>query len=145
MSEDNNEMVVRELYSAFKHRNFSALKDCLTTDVKWFAIGPPSIIPSAGTRFGPDQVEQYFVTLEDIEGVEVIEPWEFVVARDKVFVTGALERRSHLTGNFNQSLWVHIFTLRKGKVSDFRAFYDTEAAVTSLIGYVHQQSLLRAS
>jgi ketosteroid isomerase-like protein len=145
MSDQDNLRVVRNAYGAYRDRNFDALRECLAKDVKWFAIGPPNLIPTAGTRFGPAQVEQYFVTLEDIEGVESFEPKEFLVLDDKVVAMGDLERRSHLTGNFNQSPWIHVFTLRNGKISDFRAFYDTAAAVTALMGVAEPRPLRRAS
>jgi ketosteroid isomerase-like protein len=145
MSEQDNLKVVKDTYRAYRERNFDILRECLATDVKWSAIGPPYLIPTAGTRFGPDQVEQYFITLEDVEGVQSLEPIEFIVADDKVVVIGELERRSHLTGNLNQSPWVHIFTLRNERISDFRAFYDTGEAVTALMGFAQPQSLRKAS
>ena len=58
MSELDNLKVVRDVYLAYRDRNFDALRNCLAEDVKWFAIGPPDVIPTAGTRYGRDQVEQ---------------------------------------------------------------------------------------
>jgi ketosteroid isomerase-like protein len=132
MSELDNLKVVRDLYLAYRDRNFDALRNCLAEDVKWFAIGPPDIIPTAGTRYGQDQVEQYFVTLDDMEAIESFEPEEFILEGDKVVAMGDLERRVDSKGRVLQSPWVHVYTVRNGKITDFRSFYDTAAAVTAL-------------
>jgi ketosteroid isomerase-like protein len=134
MSELDNLKVVRDVYMAYRDRNFDALRNCLAEDVKWFAIGPPDAIPTAGTRYGRDQVEQYFVTLDDIEAIQSFEPQEFIVEGDKVVAMGNLKRRVDSTGSVLQSPWVHVYSLRNGKISDFRSFYDTAAAVTALAG-----------
>ena len=132
MSELDNLKVVRDVYLAYRDRNFDALRNCLAEDVKWFAIGPPDVIPTAGTRYGRDQVEQYFVTLDDIEGIESFEPKEFILEGDKVVAMGDLERRVDSKGRVLQSPWAHVYTVRNGKITDFRSFYDTAAAVTAL-------------
>src|SRR6267142_3842581 len=132
MSELDNLKVVRDVYLDYRDRNFDALRHCLAKDVKLFDIGPPDIIPTAGTRYGRDQVEQYFVTLDDMEAIRSFEPEEFIVEGDKVVAMGDLERRVDSTGSVIQSPWVHVYILRNGKISDFRSFYDTAAAVTAL-------------
>ena len=132
MSDNDNLNVVKDAYQAYRDRNFRALRNCLTDDVKWFAIGPPDEIPTAGTRYGRDQVEQYFVTLERTEEVNGFEPREFIAQGDNVVAIGELQRRVKKTGSLISSPWIHVFTLRKGKISEFRSFYDTAAAVTAL-------------
>ena len=134
MSELDNLKVVRDAYLAYRDRNFDALRNCLTEDVRWFAIGPPDVIPTAGTRYGRDQVEQYFETLEGMEAIQSFEPDEFIVEGDKVVAIGDLERHVDSTGSVIQSPWIHVYILRNGKISDFRSFYDTAAAVTALAG-----------
>ena len=140
MSELDNLKVVRDAYMAYRDRNFDALRNCLAKDVRWFAIGPPDLIPTAGTRYGRDQVEQYFAILDGTENIQSLEPKEFIVEGDKVVAMGDLERRVDSTGSLFQSPWVHVFTLRNGKISDFRSFYDTAAAVTALAGAVELQA-----
>ena len=132
MSEQDNLNVVKDAYLAYRDRNFDALRNCVAEDVKWFAIGPPNLIPTAGTRYGPDQVEQYFATLDQREDIQSFEPEEFIIDGDKVVAMGHLERRVDATGKLVKSPWAHVFTLRDGRISDFRSFYDTAAAVTAL-------------
>ena len=146
MSEHDNLNVVRDAYLAYRERNFDALRNCLAEDVKWFAMGPPDLIPTAGTRYGHDQVEQYFVTLDGQEDIKSFEPEEFIIEGDKVVAIGDLKRRVDSTGSLLLSPWVHVFTLRNGKITDFRSFYDTAAAVTALVdGVQSRASNLRAA
>lgn len=132
MSEQDNLNVVLDAYLACLNRNFDALRKCLAEDVKWFAIGPPDLIPTAGTRYGHDQVEQYFEALDLVEDIQSFEPEEFIVEGDKVVAMGVLKRRVDANGKVLQSPWVHVFTLRNGRICDFRSFYDTAAAVSAL-------------
>ena len=132
MSEYDNLSVVKDTYLAYRQHNFPALRECLASDVRWFAIGPPDAIPSAGVRYGPDQVEQYFATLEDVEGVSSFEPREFIAERDKVVAIGDLDRKVKSTGSTINSPWIHVFTLRRGKIAEFQSFYDTAAAINAL-------------
>ena len=98
MSEYDNLNVVKEIYSAYRGRNIPALLNHLADDVRWFSIGPPEIIPTAGTRYGRNQVEQYFATLDGMEELEGFEPQEFIVQGDKVVAIGDLERYVPSTG-----------------------------------------------
>ena len=132
MSEQDNLSVVMDAYLAFRNRNFDALRKCLAEDVKWFAIGPPDLIPTAGTRYGHDQVEQYFATLDSRENIQSFEPEEFIIEGSKVVAMGYLKRRVDAKGNLLRSPWVHVFKLRNGRITDFRSFYDTASAVTAL-------------
>ena len=92
MSEYDNLNVVKDTYLAYRDRDIPALLNCLADDVKWFSLGPPDIIPTAGTRYGRRQVEQYFATLEDAEEVGSPEPQEFIAEGDKVVAIGDLQR-----------------------------------------------------
>jgi ketosteroid isomerase-like protein len=132
MSEHDNLNVVRDAYLAYRDRNPDALRNCLAEDVKWFAIGPPDLIPTAGTRYGRHQVERYFATLEDAEEVRSLEPQEFIAEGDKVVAIGNLQRHVTSTGSVINSPWIHVFTLQKGKITEFRSFYDTAAAIAAL-------------
>jgi ketosteroid isomerase-like protein len=100
--------------------------------VKWFAIGPPEMIPTAGTRYGRDQVEEYFATLEGAKEVASLEPHEFIVEGDKVVAIGDLQRYVKSTGSVINSPWIHVFTLRQGKIAEFRSFYDTAAVIAAM-------------
>lgn len=131
MSEHDNLNVVKDTYLAYRDRDIPALLNCLADNVKWFSLGPPDI-PTAGTRYGRRQVEQYFATLEDAEDVESLEPKEFIAEGDKVVAIGDLQRHGGSTSTLINSPWIHVFTLQKGKITEFRSFYDTAATIAAL-------------
>ena len=132
MSEYDNLNIVKEIYSAQRGRNIPALLDFLANEVRWFSIGPPGIIPTAGTRYGREQVKQYFETLDGMEELENCEPREFIVQGDKVVAIGDLQRYVPATDSRKNSPWIHVFTLEQGKITEFRSFYDTAATIAAL-------------
>jgi len=134
MHEHENVDVVKDAYRAFSEGNLDALLECLDDNVKWFAIGPPHIIPTAGTRYGPEQVSQYFSLLEANGQLRCLKATEFIAQDDKVVAIGELVSDVKATGSSVRSPWVHVFTLRRGRISEFRSFYDTAAVITALEG-----------
>ena len=122
-----NKNVVKDVYAAFQRGNIPALLICLTEDVHWFSIGPPMLIPTAGTRYGRDQVEEYFATFESIEEVESFTPLEFIAEGEKVVAIGEMRSRIKRTNTLIKTPWG--LTFRNGKISDFRSFCDTAAVV----------------
>ena len=134
MNEDINVKSVKDAYMAFQDRNIPALLRCLTDDVRWFEVGPQDVIPTAGTRKGREQVGEFFRTLEASEDVQSFRPQHFVAQADMVAVLGELTSRVRSTGSVINSPWVHVFTLSAGKISEFRSFYDSAAAVAAYGG-----------
>ena len=134
MNEDINVKSVKDAYMAFQDRNIPALLRCLTDDVQWFEVGPQDVIPTAGLRKGRKQVEEFFTTLEATEDVQSFRPQNFIAQGDMVVVLGELTSRVRSTGSVINSPWVHVFKLSAGKISEFRSFYDSAAAVTAYGG-----------
>jgi uncharacterized protein len=128
MYEHENVNIVKEAYRAISEGNFDALFECLADDVKWFAIGPPELIATAGTRYGPKEVEQYFSLLD---ANRELQPEEFIADGDKVVAIGEMRSNVKSTGSVIRSPWVHVFRIRQGKISDFRSFYDTAAVIAA--------------
>jgi len=129
MNEQDNVAVVKAAYAAFQQGEIPALLERLTSDIKWFAVGPPGIIPTAGTRYGRNQVSQYFSILSATEEIQSFQAEEFIVDGNTVVSIGTLRTRVRETGGLLQTPWVHIFSFRNGKISEFRSFYDSAAAV----------------
>jgi uncharacterized protein len=132
MLEYENVEVVKDIYRAAQEGNMDALLECLTDDIKWFAIGPPDLIPTAGTRYGPEQVSQYFSLLATNGELRTLQPEEFIAEDDKVVAIGQLLTEVKTTGSLIRSPWVHVFTLRRGQICEFRSFYDTAAVIAAL-------------
>jgi len=132
MHERESVDVVKDAYRAVSEKNFDVLRECLDENVKWFAIGPPHLIPTAGTRYGIEQVEQYFRLLEMSGDLKMLTPLEFIAEDNKVVAIGEQESQLGRNGTSNKTPWVHVFTLRRDLICEFRAFYDTAGAVSAL-------------
>lgn len=128
MNEYDNVATVKAFYAAFQQSNIPGLLEYLTPDIKWFAVGPPRVIPTAGTRYGRNQVAQYFFILSETEEIHTFQANEFIAEGNVVVAIGTLETRLKDTGKILRTPWVHVFGFYRGKVSEFRSFYDSDAA-----------------
>lgn len=129
MAEQENVRVVQEAYAAFKRGDIPSVLDACTDDVDWFLPGLPDIILVAGQRRGREQVGQFFAAINEHQEVQQFDPQEFIAQGDKVVVLGHYQWRIKTTGRPFESDWVHVFTLRDGKIAKFREYYDTAAGV----------------
>ena len=145
MNEGNNVNTVKDAYQAYKDRNMKALLKCLTDDVQWFEVGPPDLIPTAGTRKGREQVGEFFAVLEASEDVQSFTPQRFVTQGDTVVVLGELKSRVRSTNNLITSPWIHVFTIKDGKISEFRSFYDSAAAVEAYVNVYSRSAKARTT
>jgi ketosteroid isomerase-like protein len=129
MNELDHIAVVKAAYAAFQQGDIPALLEQLTPDIKWFAIGPPHIIPTAGTRYGRNQVAQYFSVLSASEEIKRFQVEEFIAEGNRVVAIGTSKIRLRDTATILETPWVHIFNFHNGKISEFRSFYDSAASV----------------
>jgi ketosteroid isomerase-like protein len=130
MAEAENINVAREGYDNFKTGSIAALVKQMTEDVVWQL---PEIegVPLAGVRTGRAGVAEFFSTLaRDQEAIE-FDPREFIAQNDKVVSLGHYRRRVRETSREFESDFVHIFTIRDGKISGFREHFDTAAAAAA--------------
>ena len=128
MSERTNTDVVQQGYEALGRGDIPAVLDLLTDDVEWIHQGP-SVIPFAGTRHGHEGVAESFSLLDEHLEFEQFEPREFVAQGDTVVVLGFERSVSKATGHTIEQEWVHVYTLRDGKIAKARFFDDTAAYV----------------
>ena len=127
MSEQDNLQIVKEAYAAFKRGDIPAILNTLSDDVVWFLPGQTSLVPVAGERRGREEVGQFFAALDENQEVKEFEPQEFIAQGEKVVVLGQYRWRVKSTGREFSSDWVHVFTVRDGKVAGFKEYYDTDA------------------
>ena len=131
--EQKNVEVVKENYAAVGRGDIPALLDLLTEDVDWSMQGP-SVIPWAGARRGRQQVAEFFALLGQTLEFQRFEPREFIAQGETVVVIGYERSLVKPTGRTFEQEWVHVYTLRDGKISKFRIFEDTAAQVAALGG-----------
>ena len=127
MSEPENTATVKQAYDNFKTGNIQALLDQMSDDVTWQL---PEIegVALAGKRTG---VGEFFATVARDQEVREFEPREFIAQGDKVVSLGNYRWRVKDTGREFKSDFVHIFTIRDGKIVRFREHLDTAAAAAA--------------
>jgi ketosteroid isomerase-like protein len=134
MTEQENVQVVQRLYAAFQQGDFAAFLNTLADEVKWFVPGPKQILPWAGLRKGREQVAQFFTEYAQTAEIQQFEPREFIAQGERVVVLGYRRDRVKATGRSFESEWAQVFSLRAGKIVNFRGYIDTAAIVAAFRG-----------
>jgi hypothetical protein len=120
-----NVKLVRSLYDAFLRGDIATIVQALTPDATWEVTGRRSDHPLLGRRHGPQGAQEFFQTLAETQEPTDFSPRDFHAADDKVFVLGHYGWKMRKTGRTIESDWIHVFTIKDGKVKAFREFTDT--------------------
>jgi ketosteroid isomerase-like protein len=123
---NSNADVVRQAYDAFASGDIPGLLELLDERVAWSA---PATLPQGGAFHGKDGALRFFQgvgaaweTLKvDAEAIGALGP-DLVVA--VVHGAGVLRGAGH--GEYGA---VHVFTLKDGKITQFREFVDLDGAL----------------
>ena len=117
--------LIQSLYAAFGRGEIAAIVAAVTPDIEWRLNGSRSDHPLLGTWNGPKGVQAFFDELARLQNFSEFTPREFLFAGGRVFVLGHYAATMRTTGRKAVSDWVHIFTVREGKVAAFLEFTDT--------------------
>jgi ketosteroid isomerase-like protein len=127
MSTQENKQVVMEGYQHYKNGEIEQLLDSYHEEAEW--VTPESeLIPFSGNFHGRSGIAEFFAKLDAALQTIRFEPTQFIAEDDKVVVLGEGSWQAKPTGREYDSPWVHIFSLRDGKVARFEVFYDTAAS-----------------
>jgi ketosteroid isomerase-like protein len=116
---------IQSLYAAFGRGEIATIIAAMTPDSTWQLVGRPSDHPLLGTRKGKAGVQEFFDTLAKTQDATEFSPREFYPSGDKVFVLGHYAWKLRKTGRTAESDFIHIFTVKNGKVVQFQEFTDT--------------------
>ena len=116
---------VQSLYAAFGRGDVATIIAGASPDIDWESVGRQSDFPAFGPRKGAKEVQEFFKTVAENEDFSDFTPREFYAADDRVFVLGSYTLKVKKTGKPVASEWVHVFTLKDGKVTRFREHTDT--------------------
>lgn len=116
---------VQSLYAAFGRGDVATIIAGLAPDIDWQTVGRQTDFPTLGARKGAKEVQDFFKLVAEHEDFSDFTPREFYAADDKVFVLGSYTLTLKATGQAIASEWVHVFTLKNGKVTRFREHTDT--------------------
>ena len=134
MSIEENKGLVQQLYASFGRGDIPAILDSLTDDVEWHVMGPPDIVPWAGTRRGREQAAEFFRGVGETLDIERFEARAMVAEGDTVVVVGWERSRVKSTGRIYEDEWVQVFRLRQGRIAAFREFNNSAAWVAAYRG-----------
>jgi uncharacterized protein len=127
MSNANVELV-QGLYAAFGRGEIGTITKAMAPGSTWEVVGRASDFPTLGPRRGADGVQSFFEDVGQHLTFSEFSPQEFHAVDDKVFVLGRYAMTVKKTGKPLSSDWIHVFTIRDGKVAAFREFTDTAQA-----------------
>ncbi len=127
MTENANADVVQGFYDNFLAGDLDAVVALLSPDFMLVYSGPP-LIPSAGTWNGHEGFRDWANTaLQGHLPPESLNIEGFIVQGDKVAVPGHVTLRVKTTGKTCETDFLHLFTLRAGKIASWLDFFDTFA------------------
>ena len=122
--------VVQSAYAAFGRGDVSAILSLIADEVEWKFCGAKGL-PYTGTFRTKDEIAKWFASIPEVEDIVVFEPREFIPAGDNVTVLGWERTRARPSGKLFETEWVHIFTVRDGRIVRFWGIYDTEASAAA--------------
>ena len=130
MSEQENVRIVEQGYEAFRRGDIPAVLNLMAESVEWETPGGDAI-PHAGTRRGQAGVAEFFQILDETEEVQQFEPRTMLSQGEIVVALGHYRARVKSTGRVVGCDWVHVFTVRDGRITKFQEFYDTAAVASA--------------
>ena len=118
--------IVQQIYAAFGRQDVPAILELTAEDVDFEFVGSPGLA-YAGNRRNRAEVADFFATVAQLDDVHAFEPREFIEADGNVTVLGWEKTTARDTGEDYETEWAHVFTVRDGKVTRWRGFFNTAA------------------
>lgn len=118
--------VVQQIYAAFGRQDVPAILELISDAPDWEFVGSPGLA-YAGNRRSRAEVGEFFAAVGRTDDVHAFEPREFITAGEQVTVLGWENATARDTGKPFATEWIHLFTVREGKVTRWRGFFNTAA------------------
>jgi uncharacterized protein len=133
MVEKDNGELVRSFYANMQAGDIDAVVALLAPDFELVYSGP-SIIPSSGVWNGPEGFRNWAqAALRGHLPPESLSFEDFIVQGDVVVVPGHVTLRIKTTGKTCETDFLHLWTVRGGKLMRWRDFFDTFAVAQAYI------------
>jgi ketosteroid isomerase-like protein len=118
--------VVQQVYAAFGRGDITAIVKVVANEVDWECIAPTAL-PYAGRRRTPEEVTKFFEALPQADEIHAFEPREFIEGGEHVTVLGWEKTTALETQKLYETEWAHVLTVKNGKITRWRGFFDTAA------------------
>jgi ketosteroid isomerase-like protein len=122
-----NIKIVKRLYTLFAEKKISSILEMLSSDVEWGEPANP-FNPAGGTRHGHKGFLEWLDIGKQNEDILIMEPRKMLTDIDTVAVLGYIKCLAIPTGKTYESDYVHILTIKEGKIVKFQEFFDTYIA-----------------
>ncbi|WP_017299613.1 nuclear transport factor 2 family protein [Nodosilinea nodulosa] len=126
----NNVEVIRELYRAFRDRDYDVFPSITTPDLEW--IQNEGFPGGATYRGAAEVIEGVFQANSNSWAGFAYQIEEFLDAGDSIIVLGRYTGQNTVSGKPLSAAAAHIYDLRDGKVCRFRMFADTKTIWDSM-------------
>jgi uncharacterized protein len=130
--EEENVSTVKRLYDAFKRRDIHSMMEMFADDAVMHGPAPSGVLPWGGKYNGHSGVAQFFKALGESLEPQQFDLNEFVAQDNKVIVLGYQKGCAKPTGRPYETEFVNVWTIRDGKIIEFRVYNDTASLVESL-------------
>ncbi|HMQ03715.1 MAG TPA: nuclear transport factor 2 family protein [Pyrinomonadaceae bacterium] len=128
MNEDANTATIRNCYEKFSQGDITGLLEHISEDID-FAVPEVENAPYGGIWHGRSDVERFFELVELAEDLTDFEVREYIAQGDRVVVLGRSTATVRSTGRHYSTEWVHVHTVREGRITSFVEYFDTAAAL----------------
>ena len=122
--------VVQQGYAAFGRGDIEGLLALLTDDIEWRFFASEGV-PVAGNYSGKKEVQGWFAKLAETDDIQKFEPREFLEGPNHVTVLGWEQTRPKPNGRVFESEWVHVFSVKDGKINRWIGTLDSAAYVAA--------------
>ena len=123
--------VVQNAYAAFGRGDAEGVVSACTPDVMWRVIGDRKDCPTLGLWQGSAELRDFFKRVGENEEFSDFTPEQFFGVEDKFFVLGHYALKVNQTGKPVASDWLHVFTMKGGKIAAFFEFNDSAQFVAA--------------
>ena len=130
--EGKNVISVKQLYDAFRRRDISSLLDMFTDCAVIHGPAPAGVLPWGGVHNGRKGAAEFFIAVGESLEVQQFELRDIIAQGNKVVVLGYQKGKAKPTGRPYEIEFVHLWSLRNGRFTEFRVFNDTAAIVEAL-------------
>jgi hypothetical protein len=117
--------LVQNAYAAFGRGDLPAILDMMTPDTAIGIVGRKQDAPFFGMHGGKAGVAEFFKLLDEAHAISKFEPQRFLAAEEMVFVWGHYVWTMRNSGVSDDTEWLHVITVRDGKIAMWRGHNDT--------------------
>jgi len=127
MNAQENKQLVQEAYQLFLKGDIPGLLARCLDDAEW-SSPEMEFVPFSGTFHGKRGIAELLSKLDASTQTLRFEPREFIAEGDKVIVLGEASWLVKATGRRFDTPWIHVITMRDGKMERLAALTHTALA-----------------